>query len=276
MTSRSAGSAALAGAHPEILRQRLARARACGSRPTPRPRPPRAAPTRPPARCRPRRARARACRGGEDRAERRDQARRVGVLGRGSRRRRANVSVFAAPISRAAALASLGSSSAACLCGIVTFAPWKPAAPSARVVSLEQRRRHRQALVVPVAQAERRERRVVHRRGAAVRDRPAEDAQASHHFSSCTSAACPPFLLDRRLVGGDVRFERRLGVGEHLLAAAVRRRPRSRGRRRARGTPRRGSMRRRGWRSASAAGPCACACCTASRSCSCASVSSCV
>ena len=45
------------------------------------------------------------------------------------------VSVFAAPISRASSVALLASCSAACLCGIVTLAPRKPAAGSARTVS---------------------------------------------------------------------------------------------------------------------------------------------
>ena len=45
------------------------------------------------------------------------------------------LSVFAAPISRAASEALVASASAACLCGIVTFAPRKPAAPSADTVS---------------------------------------------------------------------------------------------------------------------------------------------
>jgi hypothetical protein len=48
---------------------------------------------------------------------------------------RANDSVFAAPIARAAALALSDSASAACLCGIVTFDPTKPEPPSARTVS---------------------------------------------------------------------------------------------------------------------------------------------
>jgi hypothetical protein len=47
----------------------------------------------------------------------------------------ANINVFAAPIAIAASLGSSASSSAACLCGIVTFAPTKPDAPSERVVS---------------------------------------------------------------------------------------------------------------------------------------------
>jgi hypothetical protein len=38
----------------------------------------------------------------------------------------ANVSVFAAPICAAASLTLSASASAACLCGIVTFAPTKP------------------------------------------------------------------------------------------------------------------------------------------------------
>ncbi len=46
-----------------------------------------------------------------------------------------NVSVFAAPIARAASDARSASASAACLCGIVTLTPRKPAAGSARTVS---------------------------------------------------------------------------------------------------------------------------------------------
>lgn len=46
-----------------------------------------------------------------------------------------NVSVFAAPISRARSLASWAIPSATSLCGIVTFAPAKPAAGSAASVS---------------------------------------------------------------------------------------------------------------------------------------------
>ncbi len=143
----------------------------------------------------------------------------------------AKVSVFAAPIARAASLASSASASAACLCGIVTFAPRKPdAAERARGLG-EQLRRHRQALVAPPVHAERRQRRVVHRRRAAVRDRPAEHAQAGHHcpafvpwdtwrhhrlprscrgriaiIASCSPAAARRFA-DRRLVGRDVGFE---------------------------------------------------------------------
>ena len=47
----------------------------------------------------------------------------------------AKVSVFAAPIAAAAGVAASASASAASLCGIVTFAPRKPAAGSARTVS---------------------------------------------------------------------------------------------------------------------------------------------
>jgi hypothetical protein len=46
-----------------------------------------------------------------------------------------NVSVFAAPISRAVGVASSASASAAPLCGIVTLTPRKPAAGSALTVS---------------------------------------------------------------------------------------------------------------------------------------------
>jgi hypothetical protein len=49
--------------------------------------------------------------------------------------RGSKVSVLAAPIARAAALASSATASAACLCGIVTLTPRKPAAGSARTVS---------------------------------------------------------------------------------------------------------------------------------------------
>ena len=45
------------------------------------------------------------------------------------------ISVFAAPIARALSAASSASASAASLCGIVTFAPRKPAPASARTVS---------------------------------------------------------------------------------------------------------------------------------------------
>lgn len=45
------------------------------------------------------------------------------------------VSVFAAPISRAAAVDASASASAASLCGIVTLAPTNPAAGSPRTVS---------------------------------------------------------------------------------------------------------------------------------------------
>jgi hypothetical protein len=47
----------------------------------------------------------------------------------------AKLSVLAAPISRAAGLLVVASASAACLCGIVTLAPRKPAPYRARTVS---------------------------------------------------------------------------------------------------------------------------------------------
>ena len=46
-----------------------------------------------------------------------------------------NVSVFAAPMARASAEASVASASAASLCGTVTLTPWKPAAGSPRTRS---------------------------------------------------------------------------------------------------------------------------------------------
>ena len=76
--------------------------------------------------------------------QRGEQARRVGVVGVDRRRPARSVSVFAAPIAaRALASPASASASAASLWGIVTFAPRKPAAGSARTVSSQQLGRDR-------------------------------------------------------------------------------------------------------------------------------------
>ena len=190
LTSRSAAAGAAHGAHAELARERPRRAPACGSRRTPRSRRPRAAPTRPRARCRRRRAPARAVRGQSVNCPSAAISPGASVFSAAIVPSAANVSVLAAPISRAAVEACVASASAACLCGIVTFAPTKPA-PGERARGLgEQRRRHRQALVAPVVHPERGERRVVHRRRAAVRDRPAEDAERGASLACARQGAC--------------------------------------------------------------------------------------
>ena len=105
----------------------------------------------------------------------------------------AKLSVLAAPISRAASLALSASASAACLWGIVTFAPTKPAAAERAHGLREQLGRDGQQLIAPALHPERGERRVVHRRRAAVGDGPAEHAQARHHFLQ--TGGCPPFFF---------------------------------------------------------------------------------
>ena len=102
--SSRAGRRAGAGVHGAGRRARRTSASArgppCGSRPAPPRRPRRAAPRPRRARCRRRRARARSPRPAS-RGIAATSARRVGVVGVRSRRR-ANVSVLAAPIARAA------------------------------------------------------------------------------------------------------------------------------------------------------------------------------
>ena len=104
-----------------------------------------------------------------------------------------NVSVFAAPIARAASVASSASASAASLCGIVTLTPRKPAAGQRPHGLGEQVRRQRQAQVAPVVQPGGRQRGVVHRRRARVRDRPAADAEVAS-----TAARARPGSARRR------------------------------------------------------------------------------
>ena len=113
---------------------------------------------------------------------------------------------------RARRVASSASASAASLCGIVTFAPAKPAAPSARDRLGEQLGRDRQQLVAPVAEAERRQRGVVHRRRAAVA-RPASRGRrgASRALSSVHRRSLPPSCARACVVGRDVALELRVG-----------------------------------------------------------------
>ena len=92
-------------------------------------------------------------------------------------RRRAKVSVLAAPMARATALRLSATSSAASLCGIVTFAPREAGSRAALAHDLgEALRPTSSSLVVPV-EAQLPERRVVHRGRAAVRDRVAEHGE---------------------------------------------------------------------------------------------------
>ena len=151
------------------------RARACGS--TPRRRRPPAPARRPrPAREPPAPRIERACAGGGRRGPRAAPGRRC--CRPRWRRRARSVSVLAAPIARgAAAVASSASASAASLCGIVTLAPAKPAAGQGAHGLGEELGRDRQALVAPAVEPDRAQRGVVHRRRAAVGDRPAEDAE---------------------------------------------------------------------------------------------------
>ena len=122
---------------------------------------------------------------------------RVGVLGGDRAVGARSVSVFAAPISRAASLASSASASAACLCGIVTFAPTKPGAARARARSpSKQLRRHRQQLVAPAAHARaRRARRCASPASGCAR--PASRARRGAVITcACSVGGCPPFFCD--------------------------------------------------------------------------------
>ena len=179
--------------HAEVARQSLAALGACGSAPTP-PRPPRAAPRPRRGRRRRRRARARASPAGPRRARRGSPRRRCC---RRARRRRPKVSVFAAPMAVAAGLRLSASSSAATLCGTVTLSPRKPEPPRAATTgpnsALGQRQRH----VEPV-QAQLGQRRVVHRRRAAVAHRRAghPEQRAAHQQ---LVGDCPPRRARSRL-----------------------------------------------------------------------------
>ena len=134
------------------------------------------------------------------------------------------VSVFAAPIARArASVAASASASAASLWGIVTLAPTKPAAGQAADGLVEAARAATgQQLVAPVVQAQRaRSAALVHRRRAAVGDRPAEDAEARRVTrSTCRRlGAVAAVARARGVVGGDVALELRVGRRERVRAA---------------------------------------------------------
>ncbi len=103
------------------------------------------------------------------------------------------VSVLAAPIARAASLARSASASAERLWGIVTFAPTKPLAGSARTVSSKSSGGERQSLIAPIAHPARREGGLEHRGRAAVGHRPTDHAEPRHHFF-LQEGTRPPFL----------------------------------------------------------------------------------
>ena len=178
--------------------------------------------------------------------------------------------VLAAPIARAAALTESDSASATCLCGTVTLAPTKPAPPSALTISTNSSSgAGRCWCSAPAAHAESaHERRVVHLRASgcgrrASRSRPADRRGGPRSRAPGRGAAA--VCVARGVVRVDVRLELRVGRRERQLAAGVglvdvvevvdvaparRQRP---------------SPRRRGLRSASAAGPGAGGCCRARR-----------
>ena len=217
-TSRSAGRAAADRSAPELGGQRVGARAACGSRRDLHARPPRAR-GRPRGRCRRRRGRAPCSRGrgGAGSAARNPGA---SVLSAWMRRRR-RTSACSRRRSRARGPSpSSASASAASLCGIVTLAPRKPDAPSARTVSANSLRRDRQQLVAPVRQARAPQRGVLHRRRAAVGDRPAEDAEAGAAVGHQLWQVLASPLAFARVVGGDVLLELRVGPRERVRAAA--------------------------------------------------------
>ena len=131
------------------------------------------------------------------RAPRSDRARRCSPPR--SSRLAENVSVFAAPIARAASLARSASASAACLWGIVTFAPTKPACSQRARGLREQLLRHRQRLIAPVAPS----RAPAARRCASPASGCAppasrallDDAAPSRHYFFLHTGGLPPFFL---------------------------------------------------------------------------------
>ena len=142
-------------------------------------------------------------------AERRDRARARRCSPPRSSPSAANVSVFAAPISRAASLGLVRERERRLLVRDRDVRAEEAREPRARASSREQRAAARAGAgsASPPARAPRAPRCASPASGCA---RPASRGRrgASHH-SFLHAGGWPPFLLHRRVVGGDVRFERR-------------------------------------------------------------------
>ena len=123
-------------------------------------------------------------------SERGDQSRGVGVLGGdravGGERERVRGSDLACGVA-----GCVGERERGVLVRDRDVGAAEPRPPEGRGGLGEQLRRNRQPLVVPVVHPERGEGGVVDRRRAAVRDRPAEDAEAHHHLPACAPVVCP-------------------------------------------------------------------------------------
>ena len=196
-------------------------------------------------------------------AERGDQARGVGVLGGDLPAGREASACWRRRSRARPRWRCRRARAAACLWGIVTFAPTKPAAAERARRSPRTARAGRAAAgsASPPSRAPRAPRCASPASGCG---RPASRARPGG-ASLLAGGRVPAVLLHRRLVGGGVRFEGGERRREHVLAAAVGARARSTCRRPSRDGRRLRSRRGRGWRSASAAGRRGCACCTASR-----------
>ena len=131
--------------------------------------------------------------------------------------------MLAAPISRAASLAASASASAACLWGIVTLAPTKPAAPSARTVSREQLRRAPAAAdsASRACRARRAPRCASRASGCAPPASRAPPSRASARSPCLQAGGVPAVLRPPPRCRRPRRLRTGRGVGEHLLAAAV-------------------------------------------------------
>ena len=198
LTTMSARLPARHRAHAELARPARARARACGSRPPRRP------PRRPqrPGRGPPRAARAEHQRRPARRrlAERRQQARGVGVVG--VDRARPRRSACWRRRSPARAVGRLSASASAAVLVRDRHVDAAEAGRRQRPHGLgEQLRRQRQPQVAPVVEPDGRERRVVHLRRARVRDGPAADAE-----------------VGRQQLTGDLPPRRALGVAPRRRA----------------------------------------------------------
>ena len=133
-----------------------------------------------------------------------------------------NTSVFAAPIARARAVGSVGQRQRRLLVRDRHVRAAEPGAGQRAHGLLEQLRRHREQAVAPVAEPGRPQRGVLHRRRAAVADRPAEHAEAAVHSRHAAqwqnSGERPPRWARAVLVA---RLERQeLGVGRLANACA--------------------------------------------------------
>ena len=208
------------GAARRDRRRAAARAPRCGSRPAPRRPASRSAQAT--ARALPPAPSSSALDPGSRRLRQRgDEARRVGVVGvdRGRRPRTSACSRRRSPAR--ARVASSASASAASLCGIVTFAPRKPAPCSARTVSSKRSGGTGSMLVAPVAEARAlRARRCASRASGCARpaSRGPRAATASLIARSALRGVLAAELLALALVGGDVLARTRPAVREKLCA----------------------------------------------------------